>query len=267
MTAKTDYNYNRAHLKTQVLRCGLLAVPNIDMSMYKYLFTILILAGIVPALPGQEIENIPLYLNVSDLESAKKPYFFEDNIIFSYVPDRRERVRFVGTAFEFENFTRIHPFKRNANGVYFLVLPIPDGRDALRYRYQVDGIWIDDPQNPGTRDGTSGISISRLQLPERIERAEESPLIKPAGMVSFYYYGSPDRRVSVAGSFNNWDPYFHSLEETKRGSGVYKITLRLLPGRYYYYFIIDGERRTDPLNSETVYNFDSKAVSAFTQPY
>lgn len=235
--------------------------------MYKYLLSIFILTCLVSVLPGQEIENIPLYLNVSDLESSQNPYFFEDNIIFSYMPNHREQVRFVGAAFEYENFTRIHPFKRNANGVYFLIFPIPDGREALRYRYQVDGIWMDDPFNPGPRDSRSGISVSYLQLPERMEQVEESPLIKPAGRVSFYYYGSPGRRISVAGSFNNWDPFLHKLEETQSGSGVYKITLRLLPGRYYYYFLVDGERYTDPLNSETVYNFDSKAVSAFTQPY
>jgi hypothetical protein len=48
------------------------------------------------------------------------------------------------------------------------------------------------------------------------------------------------RTVSVAGSFNRWDPSSHPLAGPDR-SGRWAATLRLPPGRYEYLFVIDGE--------------------------
>ena len=52
---------------------------------------------------------------------------------------------------------------------------------------------------------------------------------------------APDARtVSVAGSFNRWDPNSHPLAGPDR-SGRWAATLPLPPGRYEYLFVIDGE--------------------------
>jgi 1,4-alpha-glucan branching enzyme len=51
---------------------------------------------------------------------------------------------------------------------------------------------------------------------------------------------APDARtVTVAGSFNRWDPGNHPLAGPDR-SGRWAATLRLPPGRYEYLFVIDG---------------------------
>ena len=44
--------------------------------------------------------------------------------------------------------------------------------------------------------------------------------------------------VTVAGSFNDWDPNSTRLEREGRGS--WTVTLDLPPGRYEYKFIVDG---------------------------
>jgi len=52
-------------------------------------------------------------------------------------------------------------------------------------------------------------------------------------------------RISVIGSFNNWDPEATPMQ--RNGSGVWEATLLLEPGKYSYKFIIDNRIKiTDP---------------------
>jgi 1,4-alpha-glucan branching enzyme len=56
---------------------------------------------------------------------------------------------------------------------------------------------------------------------------------------------APDgRNVSIAGTFNNWEPQ----AMTKGPDGRWRITLRLAPGTYEYKFLVDTEWRDDPNN-------------------
>jgi len=53
-------------------------------------------------------------------------------------------------------------------------------------------------------------------------------------------------RVSVAGTFNGWDPQADPLRGPDR-NGVWSLVLPLRPGRYRYLFVVDGVRWvTDP---------------------
>jgi len=60
------------------------------------------------------------------------------------------------------------------------------------------------------------------------------------------------RRVSIRGSFNQWDPSSHALERDQKG--VWRISVLLSPGRYEYRFFVDGEWQTDPSCSTLVEN-------------
>ena len=59
--------------------------------------------------------------------------------------------------------------------------------------------------------------------------------------------------VSVAGDFNNWDIKANPLKEAAAG-GSFSATVPLLPGRYQYKFIVNGDWRVDPACTETVRN-------------
>lgn len=52
------------------------------------------------------------------------------------------------------------------------------------------------------------------------------------------------QQVSIAGSFNNWEPQVMSKD---RGD-TWRITIQLLPGTYEYKFLVDGEWRDDANN-------------------
>ena len=53
----------------------------------------------------------------------------------------------------------------------------------------------------------------------------------------------PNNVVSVAGSFNEWDPKKHKLTYS---DGVYTISLLLGPGRHEYKFVINDVWCIDP---------------------
>lgn len=66
-----------------------------------------------------------------------------------------------------------------------------------------------------------------------------------AKQVRFSLEAAPGSQVSVAGTFNNWDPMANPMQDNPK-SGVYRTALRIPPGRYEYKFVVNGEWRTDP---------------------
>ena len=50
--------------------------------------------------------------------------------------------------------------------------------------------------------------------------------------------------VSVAGTFNDWDPTASPL--TRRADGTWATTLDLPPGQYEYKFVVDGRWCCEP---------------------
>ena len=70
--------------------------------------------------------------------------------------------------------------------------------------------------------------------------------------VTFFLERPGARSVSVAGTFNDWNP-----EKTPMSAdleGTWKITIPLKPGRYEYRFVVDGQWLSDPNARESVTN-------------
>ncbi|MFC1807592.1 helix-turn-helix domain-containing protein [Candidatus Omnitrophota bacterium] len=59
-------------------------------------------------------------------------------------------------------------------------------------------------------------------------------------------------QVMLAGDFNSWSTETTPLKKDKKGN--WKVSTTLLPGRYEYKFVIDGQWWTDPSNSKTSTN-------------
>lgn len=60
----------------------------------------------------------------------------------------------------------------------------------------------------------------------------------------FKFYAPQARRVSLAGSFNNWNSRTLSAKKDSQGNWMVKVNLK--PGRYEYKFIVDGNWTNDP---------------------
>lgn len=60
----------------------------------------------------------------------------------------------------------------------------------------------------------------------------------------FRLYAPQAKRVSLAGSFNNWNTRELSAKKDTQGNWAIKVSLR--PGKYEYKFFVDGSWINDP---------------------
>jgi len=78
--------------------------------------------------------------------------------------------------------------------------------------------------------------------------------VRPIQRITFRYFSEDsDKRVSIAGNFNNWSYADHVCEYNKAEKS-YEITVGMKPGRYEYKVVVDGEWIMDPANPDTVSN-------------
>ena len=80
----------------------------------------------------------------------------------------------------------------------------------------------------------------------------EKTLQKPARLVEFALKMPQAKDVSLAGSFNGWDEKHTPMRRDP--SGGWKTSVSLIPGRYEYRFIADGQWLSDPNARESVSN-------------
>lgn len=205
-----------------------------------------------------------LDLAMRGLRNAEAPRLVGDTLILSYQAPESGRVRFVGARFASESYRILHTFTRNPYKVFVLDYPVPEKTLQIRYRLVVDGLWINDPFNPSSEMDDLGNAISVVTLDREPDRPIVNPRIEPDGRITFEFHGPTGHRVTIQGDFNNWDPFIDQLEETD--PGVYKITLRVLPGSHWYRFFTDGRRLLDRYNVRSAADPDGDPVSYFELP-
>jgi len=81
----------------------------------------------------------------------------------------------------------------------------------------------------------------------------KKPAVTSGKQKQFKLAAAPGSQVSVAGTFNNWDPTANPMKDNP-SSGMFKTTLRLPAGRHEYKFIVNGEWCIDPNCSAGVSN-------------
>jgi 1,4-alpha-glucan branching enzyme len=81
---------------------------------------------------------------------------------------------------------------------------------------------------------------------------DNAPDINKLVPVRFEFAHPTAKMVSVAGTFNNWQPEAKSLHPGDSGKWFKETALK--PGTYEYRFVVDGEWIPDPKASEQVPN-------------
>jgi len=208
---------------------------------------------------AQHYETADMHLAIELKDFGTGPERVNKRVLFSYSPTRPTRL--VGAAFYHENFRQIHTFYRNDQGVFVFPYNPPDDTAELVYRLVVDGIWMEDPHNPDRRILPDGISCSVFSLPYTKEKPQPAVTSADEGQVVFRYPSDSALSVTVAGSFNHWDPYMYNLNRDPGPQDLYTLSLHLPRGTYYYYFIVDGRRVVDPANPSIVRKNDGTLVS------
>ena len=205
---------------------------------------------------SQDDLGLDLQIRMTTVKNAGPPEILHRTVLLSY--QSRNYVRYVGAAFDFEDFQRIHVFKRNKNGVFLLPFSPPRNLESITYRLVVDGLWIPDPRNPDVVSDERGNKLSYLSVSLPPERILRSPIVAASGNVRFIIKHKPGARVYLAGDFTNWEPFMIRMPEGD--AGVYSVSLRLSPGQYEYCYIVEGLRVLDPLNPS--YGADSHGYLA-----
>jgi 1,4-alpha-glucan branching enzyme len=78
------------------------------------------------------------------------------------------------------------------------------------------------------------------------------PVMTKTKPAEFKLYAPGAKRVSLAGTFNNWD--IKALPAKKDSKGNWTAKLNLKPGRYEYKFFADGSWLNDPRCTACVSN-------------
>ncbi|MDR2185516.1 MAG: glycogen-binding domain-containing protein [Treponema sp.] len=240
----------------------------------KKMMVLTLLGLIIGSIGAVDTESYQFIERLLSLKGPGSPEVYEDAVIFT-APSTFRRV---GIAFAGEGFSRVHwfqklmipvdaPLPRKAkdpstvftdSGILFHVYAIPEDVREIEYRLVIDGLWTTDPLNPLQRiDPASGIARSVMILPEIPRRP--STFDGPPGSLNFTFTAPPGERITVAGSFNRWDPFMYELRETR--PGLYFLTLPLPPGTYHYVFFYRGSRILDPNNPNRVYTREGKTAS------
>jgi hypothetical protein len=241
---------------------------------------LLLIIGNTSALDTESYQFIDHLLSIP---GPGAPEIYADAVIFTQPSTYRR----VGIAFAHEGYARIYWFRQlfisgeepvsskkndeaelpqaarvvhRDSGILFHVYTFPEGLGELHYRLIIDGLWTTDPGNSRiSTDQKTGVTQSVISLP-LIQR--EGPVFDPSdqrGSLTFTYTAPPGEQISVAGNFNNWDPFMYMLEETR--PGFYILTLPLPPGTYHYVFFHRGQRLLDPRNPLKAYTREGQAAS------
>jgi hypothetical protein len=234
---------------------------------------LVLVAGFSPAVDIESVDSYLVHDRLLSLPGPGAPEIVDDMIIFT----ASSSLRRVGIAFADEGFAKVHWFRQllalrdpmeiplsekkpnpyKDSGIIFHIYQIPEDATVIEYRLIINGLWTTDPANPHTRRDGSGLSRSVISLPSK--EIIPNPLKGPPGSLSFAFKGPPGETVTVAGSFNGWDPFMYELREGPAGN--YTINIPLPPGKYQYVFFHKGQRYLDPYNHNRIYAKDGKAAS------
>lgn len=202
---------------------------------------------------------------IHSIEKPGAPIITEDYIIFTCAPN----YRYVGIAFDFENYQTIHPFqilsrKDDEENVsrHFMFYCYKRQHEftTLKYRLVFDGLWTKDPLNPNfVYDDNVNLYFSVVNDPDSVKiytKNEETSGVK------FIYRGESGQKIHLAGTFTSWDPWIYELKETS--SGIYELTLPLTKGKYYYTYYIGLTPVLDNTNSQKIYTADGRVANVIT---
>ncbi len=97
---------------------------------------------------------------------------------------------------------------------------------------------------------TAPMQAARPAQPTGRRRVKGSA--KGGKRVEFVLRRPEAKMVTLAGSFNNWDPQQTPMD--RDSDGVWKTTIPLSPGRYEYRLVVDGQWISDPNAHESIPN-------------
>ena len=212
---------------------------------------------------AEAVEYKPYFYDkvIRDIDRPQAPVITDDYIVFT----ADASAHFVGIAFDFENFQKIHPFQilhtydidgKETNSVLFYCYERKHQVSEIKYRLVMDGLWTTDPENPVKEyDETINLYFSKVANLGEIETITKTA----SDTTRFIYKGESGLDLKLAGNFTNWDPWIYTMCETK--PGFYELDLPLPAGKYYYSYFVGLVPVLDNTNPEKVYTADGRTAN------
>ena len=122
----------------------------------------------------------------------------------------------------------LHPLTGIAAAVVFVALGAGATLATLSWRARIAG----DVSAVGSDVPSAPTALAAAASPDR-------------EVVRFELAAPSASRVTLVGSFNEWNPVATPLQRD-RSSGKWMVSLRLPPGRHVYAFVVDGDVTADP---------------------
>jgi 1,4-alpha-glucan branching enzyme len=208
---------------------------------------------------GNNKQQTEQYYNLKFLKSASYPVEKEiikiipeagiqkviKGILFTYKNRNVKKVEIAG------NFSKWRGIKmeRGENGVWFVLIDDFNSGEKLKYKFIIDGIWMNDPENIDKEDDGIGSFVSVADPVKEKEGKNVSYRITDSNKVEFRIFSPKAAFISLVGDFNHWNPENDIL---KKGSdGIWRIKKHIPAGKYKYKFVIDGQWSLDIYNSRT----------------
>ncbi|HOK02395.1 MAG TPA: glycogen-binding domain-containing protein [Spirochaetota bacterium] len=187
-------------------------------------------------------ERIKLVM-VDNIGSGKP--LIEEGLLFTF---KDRKASSVGIAGNFSSWN-IKYMTRGKDGVWFFFLPNSSFSGKIVYKFNVDGLWTEDPWNGLREDDKQGsyTSLAEIDAPE--EGKLVTYKILKGNNVLFRLYRPEARIVSLVGDFNGWNPENDLMKKDKKG--IWRLEKKLAPGTYRYKFIVDGQWMPDTFNPDS----------------
>jgi len=199
-----------------------------------------------------EIVKMILFKNITTGKSQ-----LSRGILFTYKNRKSAQVHISGN---FSNWDNIEMTRGN-NGVWYYFLSFSDAlnENMVKYKFNVDGIWIKDPKNPEAIDDGIGSYVSVFDFIKDAENTHVTYRLLQKNHVEFRIFNPKARFVTVVGDFNNWNPENDLLK--KGADGIWRLMKHLPQGKYLYKFIIDGKWTPDIYNSNSASDLTGEICS------
>ena len=136
-------------------------------------------------------------------------------------------------------------------------LPLTPGK--YKYKFVVDGVITYDEVNPNYAEDGLGGKVSVFTLKKAINYYGRNPVHIKGNTYRFFFMSRKAKRVFLAGSFNNFNPFDIRLKRINEDLFIADITLH--PGKYYYNFVVDNKWVKDPRNIQVVFDQTGRNVS------
>jgi 1,4-alpha-glucan branching enzyme len=206
---------------------------------------------------GNNKPQVDHYYNLKFLKSASYPIEKEiikitpeagiqkviKGILFTY---KNRHVKKVEIAGNFSNWRGIK-MDRGDNGVWFVLIGDYNSGDKIKYKFIIDGIWSNDPENIDKEDDGIGSFVSVVEPVKEKDGKNVTYRITDKNKVEFRIYKPYAAFISLVGDFNHWNPENDILK--KGADGIWRLKKHIPLGKYKYKYIIDGKWSIDLYNS------------------